>query len=100
MKPSTAASNFEDSTLQGGLLPIAPAAIDFYYYAVFVAGIVLAWRFHSSRVLFALIVLFLAERAVVFFSAARIASVGPGRFAFESVALLRPTNFIVLSLLP
>ena len=84
--------------LQGGFLSISAAAVDFYYYAVFAAGILLAWRFHSSRVLFALIMLLLAQRALGFFSAGQTAPSGPGRIAFEAIALLVPLNFIVLSL--
>jgi diguanylate cyclase (GGDEF)-like protein len=83
--------------LQSGLLPISPAAIDFYYYAVFAAGILLAWRFHSSRVVFALVILLLAHRAVEFFSMGRVVTSGPGRIAFEAIAFLLPVNFIVLS---
>ena len=84
--------------LSGGFLSISAAAVDFYYYAVFIAGILLAWRFHSSRVLFALIMLLLAHRAIDFFSAGHAVSVGAGRIAFESVAFLLPLNFILLSL--
>jgi diguanylate cyclase (GGDEF)-like protein len=81
-----------------GTFGIVPApAISFYYYAVFVAGILLAWRFHSSRVLFALLTLLLAHRAVEFFSAGRMPSTGPGRIALEAVAFLLPLNFIALS---
>jgi diguanylate cyclase (GGDEF)-like protein len=85
-------------SLSGGLLPVSAAAIDFYYYAAFTAGILLAWRFNSGRVLFALIMLLLAHRAIEFFSAGRIVSLGPGRIAFEAIAFLVPVNFIVLSL--
>jgi diguanylate cyclase (GGDEF)-like protein len=85
--------------LSGGFLSISAAAVDFYYYAAFAAGILLAWRFHSSRVLFALIMLLLAHRALDFFSAGRAASIGPGRIAFEAIAFLLPLNFIVLSLM-
>ena len=53
--------------LSSGILSIPAAAVDFYYYAVFVAGILLAWRFNSSRVLFALLMLLLAHRALEFF---------------------------------
>jgi diguanylate cyclase (GGDEF)-like protein len=84
--------------LSGGFLSISAAAVDFYYYSVFTAGIVLAWRFHSSRILFALIVLLLAHRAIEFFSAGRATPTGPGRIAFEAIAFLLPLNFIVLSL--
>jgi diguanylate cyclase (GGDEF)-like protein len=85
--------------LSGGFLPISGAAVDFYYYASFAAGILLAWRFHSSRVLFAIIMLLLAHRALEFFSAGRGVPIGPGRIAFEAIALLLPLNFIVLSLM-
>jgi len=84
--------------LSGGFLSLSAPAVDFYYYAVFAAGILLAWRFHSSRVLFALVILLLAHRAIDFFSAGRVASLGPGRIAFETIAFLLPFNFIVLSL--
>ena len=85
--------------LQSGLLPLPASAVTLYYYAVFGAGILLAWRFHSSRVLLALLVLLLAHQAVVFFAAGRSASSGPGRIALETVALLLPVNFLILALL-
>jgi GGDEF domain-containing protein len=86
------------ATLSGGFLAVSAAAVDFYYYATFIAGILLAWRFHSSRVLLALIMLILAHRAIEFFSAGHSVSSSPGRIAFEAIALLLPINFIVLSL--
>jgi diguanylate cyclase (GGDEF)-like protein len=84
--------------LQPGLLPISAQAIDFYYYAVFALGILLAWRFHSSRVMFALITLLLAHRAIEFFSNGQILAAGSGRIAFEAAALLMPINFLVFSI--
>ena len=83
----------------GGLLSVSAAAVDFYYYAVFAAGILLAWRFHSSRVLLALLMLLLAHRALEFFSGGRAVVIGPGRIAFEAIAFLLPLNFILLSLM-
>jgi diguanylate cyclase (GGDEF)-like protein len=83
----------------GAFGPVPAAAINFYYYAVFGAGILLAWRFHSSRVLFALLTLLLAHRAVDFFSDGRMASAGPGWIAFAAVAFFLPLNFIALSVL-
>jgi len=84
--------------LQPGLLPISTQAIDFYYYAVLILGILLAWRFHSSRVMFALLTLLLAHRAIEFFSNGQILAAGSGRIAFEAVALLLPINFIFFSI--
>jgi len=83
--------------LGGGFLSISGPAIDFYYYAVFGAGTLLAWRFHSSRVLFALIFLLVAHRSLDFFSLGHVVSNGPGRIAFEAVAFLLPLNFVLLS---
>ncbi len=85
---------------RGAFGPIPTAAINFYYYAVFAAGIVMAWRFHSSRVMFALLTLLLAHRALEFFSAGRIVSAGPGRIALEAIAFLLPLNFLIFSVLP
>ena len=76
---------------------IAPS-LGFYYFAVFVAGMLLAWRFHSSRVMFSLLVLLLAHRAVEFFSAGRVAS-GPGRTVVILAALLIPMNGIAFAVM-
>ncbi|MGB7586975.1 MAG: GGDEF domain-containing protein [Terriglobales bacterium] len=81
--------------LHGGLLNIPASAIDFYYYTVFAAGLLLAWRFHSSRVMFVLLTFLLAHRSLEFFSNGRLASTGPGRIAFEAIALLLPVNLVL-----
>ena len=63
---------------QGAFGPIPAAAINFYYYAVFAAGLLLAWRFHSSRLLFVFLTLLLAHRAVEFFSGGRVVALRAG----------------------
>lgn len=83
---------------RGGWLSIPGSIVSFYYYAVFIAGLVLAWRFHSSRALLALILLLLSERAIEFFSAAAVLpAYGPGRIAFEAISFLLPLNLLLLS---
>jgi diguanylate cyclase (GGDEF)-like protein len=82
---------------------IAPS-LSFYYVAAFAAGLLLAWRFNSSRVFFSLLVLLLAHRAVDFYSFGgplhvREIHTGPGGMALALVALLIPLNFTVLSLM-
>jgi diguanylate cyclase (GGDEF)-like protein len=76
---------------------VAPS-LAFYYFAVFAAGLLLAWRFNSSRVLFSLLVLLLAHRAVDFFSSGQIRT-GPGRMAAVLAALLVPLNFVALAVM-
>ena len=77
------------------LMRLAPS-LDFYYFAVFAAGLLLAWRFNSSRVLFSLLVLLLAHRAVEFFSAGEVRT-GPGHTAVVLVGLLVPLNTVVFT---
>jgi diguanylate cyclase (GGDEF)-like protein len=84
--------------LRTGWILIPTSAVQFSYYAVFGTGILLSWRFHSSRVMFALIGLLLAHQALEFFAQGKISPSGPGHIALETVALLLPLNFIVLSL--
>jgi GGDEF domain-containing protein len=81
------------------LISVSPSAVTFYYYAAFAAGLVLAWRFHSSKVLFALLFLLLGHRAAEFFSSGHIVASGPGRIAFEAVCFLLPVNVVVLSVM-
>jgi diguanylate cyclase (GGDEF)-like protein len=82
------------------LVQVAPS-LAFYYVGAFAAGLLLAWRFNSSRVLFSLLTLLLAHRAVDFFSAGPVHAgavhAGPGRTAVALAALLIPLNFIVFA---
>jgi diguanylate cyclase (GGDEF)-like protein len=81
-----------NSSLLGRVAP----SLGFYYFAAFAAGLLLSWRFNSSRVLFSLLVLLLAHRAVDFFSLGQTHT-GPGRTAVILVALLIPLNYIALA---
>jgi diguanylate cyclase (GGDEF)-like protein len=85
------------ATLHTGVLTLALPGLTFLYYCAVVAGLLLAWRFHSSRVFFALIVLFLAQQAIALFGAGHIPITGSGRTALEAVAVLLPLNFVGIS---
>ena len=82
--------------VNSSLLERIGPSLGFYYFAVFAAGLLLAWRFHSSRVLFSLLVLLLAHRAVEFFSLGHTRG-GPGRTAVLLAALLIPLNYVALA---
>ena len=83
--------------LQGGIVTLSASAVDFFYYSIFLAATLLAWRFHSSRILFALILLLVAHHTLEFFSSGKVTASGPGRIAFEAVAVLLPLNFAALA---
>jgi diguanylate cyclase (GGDEF)-like protein len=78
--------------LQDLLAPLAP----FYPYAVFVAGALLGWRFHRSRLLFALLLLTLADRTVLHFAAGH--GLARDHVVFQAVAFLLPLNLAALPL--
>ena len=84
--------------LETGWLTLALPTLTFLYFASLVIGLLLAWRFHSSRVFFALILLLLGQQAIAILSAGHSASIGPGSAALKAVSLLLPLNFILLSL--
>jgi len=83
--------------LQGGFFTLSTSTLDFFYYSIFLAGVLLAWRFHSRRILSALILLLIAHRALEFFSAGKLTAGGPGRIAFEAVAVLLPLNLAAVA---
>ena len=83
--------------LIGLALPSASSsAIDFYFYAVFLTGLLLALRFRSSRVLLALVFLFLACKALIFFSTGATPAAGPGHIALEAIAVLLPLDLLMI----
>jgi diguanylate cyclase (GGDEF)-like protein len=69
-----------------------PGLAQFYPYAVFVVGGLLAWRFHRTRLLFALAVLALAALALRAHGAS-------GTLLFRAATILLPLNLAALALL-
>jgi len=90
--------------LHTGLVTPSISLITYAFYTAAIAGLLLAWRFHSSRIFFALLVLFLAQEAISYFSsisslaAGHVAAGGSGSTAIAAVGLLLPLNFVLLSL--
>lgn len=76
-----------------GWLTLALPSISFLYYCALAGGVLLAWRFHSSRIFLALVVLFLAGQALSFFGAKHLASVA------QEVSVAVPLNFVLIALM-
>jgi GGDEF domain-containing protein len=83
--------------LHTGLLTPSAALIAYAFYGVLIAGLLLSWRFHSSRIFFALLFVFLAQQAIGYFSQGRIAAGGAGSTALAAIGILLPLNFALLS---
>lgn len=75
------------------------ALLRVYPYAVFGAGILLGWRFNRRQLVLALLVLALAERALLYFPGDELAATDIGRVVFHSTAVLLPFNLAALGLL-
>jgi diguanylate cyclase (GGDEF)-like protein len=83
--------------LHTGLFTPSAALITFALHAALIAGLLVAWRFHSSRIFFGLLVLFLAERGISYFSSGHVAATGAGNTALAVVGVLLPLDFVLLS---
>ena len=80
-----------------GLAAERAAAARMVPYIVLGAGVMLGWRFQRSRLLFSLLLLALADRAL-----AAVAPIGQelrGRLVFQAVAFLLPLSLAALSFL-
>jgi diguanylate cyclase (GGDEF)-like protein len=86
--------------LKATFLPLSPSGINFFYYAVFIAAGLLGWRFHSTRILFSLLILLMGHHAIVFFADGHGIAHEPGRTGFEAVAVLIPLDFIFMTFFP
>ncbi len=82
-----------------GWLTLALPALSFLGYCALIGGMLLAWRFHSSRIFFALVVLFLAQEAIALFGGGRIAPGTTGWTAVQTAAVLVPLDFVLIALM-
>jgi len=85
--------------VHSGWLALPLPAFSFLYYCGLAGGALLAWRFHSSRIFFALVVLFLAQQATSRFDAVHAAPGSPGWTALQAAWLLVPLNFVAIALI-
>lgn len=84
--------------LETGWVTLALPTLVLLYYASLGIGLLLAWRFHSSRVFFALLVLMLGHQALTVLSPGRVPHAGLDQFGVAAVAVLLPLNFVLLSI--
>jgi GGDEF domain-containing protein len=82
--------------LQSGIfVPSAPLAV-YAFSGACIAGLLLSWRFHSSRIFSALLVVYLAQQAVSRFGSATFPPQS-ATVALISIGILLPLNFVLLS---
>ena len=79
-----------------GWLTLALPALSFLQYCALVGGMLLAWRFHSSRIFFSLMVLFLADQAIALLGGGRLPEIAT---TVRAVAVLVPLDFVLIALM-
>jgi len=84
--------------IQHSWITLSPSALEFSYYAVFIAALALSLRFRSLRIVFGAFILLLARHALM--AKGLALHTAAGRTAFEAVALLMPLDFILLTFIP
>lgn len=81
--------------------PSTPVVM-FAFYCALIGGWLLAWRFHSSRVFLALLVIFLSHQALSYYGSFVVTPHHRGSLSANSalfaIGLLLPINFVLLSL--
>jgi diguanylate cyclase (GGDEF)-like protein len=82
-----------------GWVTLAFPALNFLYYCAVIGGMLLSWRFHTSRTFLALVVLFLAGQALAVSSTGHIGLGTPAWTALQAVAVLVPLNFVLIALM-
>src|SRR5690348_16223566 len=81
-----------------GLLPVEQfAAVGFYLFALIAAGGLLAWRFYSSRALYALLLVAFAYGVVLWLLSTPSLPVRVQHTGLALVGILLPINFAVLA---
>jgi len=84
---------------QGLLVKSLGPLVHIYPYAVAAAGVFFGWRFKRGRLIFAIMILALAEGALLHFASGASAAKGVGLIVYEAVSLLLPLNLALLSVL-
>lgn len=85
--------------LYSGWLTLALPALSFLYYCALMGGMLLAWRFHSSRIFLALLVLFLAQEGIALFGGGFVSPGTSGWVAVQAAAVLVPLDFVLIALM-
>jgi diguanylate cyclase (GGDEF)-like protein len=84
---------------QGLLGKSLTALVHIYPFMVTAAGLFLGWRFNRSRLVFAIIILAVADRFLAQYASGLAGTRAAGRIIYNAVAFLLPLNLILFALL-
>ena len=75
-----------------------PTVMSVYPYGVVAVGILLGWRFNRSRLVFAMVVLAIADRAALHLALQGAKLTSADRLAYDALTVLLPLNLALLCL--
>lgn len=84
--------------MHSGLFVPSAAFGNYAFHGAVIAGLLLSWRFHSSRIFGALFVLYLARQGMLYFSTGHLA-IESSNIALLLIGALVPIDFALLALL-
>ncbi len=82
----------------GQLVESLPGLIRILPLVILVAGVLIGWRFNRSNLIFVLLWLAIADRALLHFAPGEAFSQGVGRTLYNSIAFLLPVNLVFYSM--
>jgi GGDEF domain-containing protein len=82
-----------------GWLTLSLPSLNFLYYCGLIGGLLLSWRFHSSRTFFTLSVLFLSSQVISLFGGTQPSLTPAGMTAVHAVAVLLPLDYLLIALM-
>jgi diguanylate cyclase (GGDEF)-like protein len=82
-----------------GWITLAPPSLKFLVYCALLGGMLLAWRFHSSRIFLTLLVLFLSHQAIGLFGGGQHPLGSAGIMAVRAVSIIVPLNYILIAVM-
>ena len=82
--------------VHSGWLTLALPALRFLYYCALAGGMLLAWRFHSSRIFLSLCVLFIAQEGISLFGAGAAVLL---LTAVRAMAVIIAFDFVLIALM-
>ena len=84
---------------RGQIVEAVPGLARVYPWIILIAGILLGWRFNRSQLIFVVIVMAVADRALLHFYLTEAGSEGVAQAVYNAISFLLPLNLAVFSLM-
>ncbi len=84
---------------RGPIVEAVPSLARIYPWVILIAGVLFAWRFNRSQLIFVILALSVVDRSLLHFVAQETDPIGMGETVYNAVAFLLPLNLILFSMM-